>query len=340
MKISSPLLMLSLATLWSATFASASGVVYTCDPNIDTGTCTTLNTTIAGIYGGAFTNANASIYIQYGNTGLGQSTTGYLNLVTYSDYLAALTSHEGPGGIDAAALASLPAIEPGIFGGGDIEVTSALAAALGITTRDGGGAIVGTTAAGAPCFTPGTGGCYNGIITLATPAIVAGYGQGYYYRSGVQAPNEYDIYAVVQHETDEVLGTSSCIGTTGGVLSFGCGGTNAAAVDLFRYSGVGTPVFMSNSAAYFSYDGGNTVVGTYNTLSNGQDYADWNTNCQHVQDATACLGQSLNIGSEIAVLDAIGFNQSNLTPSDVPEPATLGLFGSALALVIAYRKRP
>ena len=68
-------------------------ITYICDPNIDAavaGTCNYLNTAIAGIYANAFTNANARIYIQYGNTGLGSSTTGFLNLFSYAAFRAAL----------------------------------------------------------------------------------------------------------------------------------------------------------------------------------------------------------------------------------------------------------
>src|SRR5262249_49960370 len=148
---------------------------------------------------------------------------------------------------------------------------------------------------------------------------VAGYGQGYYYRgvggTSAQGPNDYDIFSVVQHETDEVLGSSSCISTQGPSLAEGCGvgGTNAAAVDLFRYQSSATRVSIRTTpGAYFSFDGGTTNVAVYNTLSNGDDYADFVTNCQHVQDAKGCTGQSFDITSngaaEIAILDAIGYN--------------------------------
>jgi hypothetical protein len=164
-----------------------------------------------------------------------------------------------------------------------------------------------------------------------------------YYRNGVQPANAYDYFSVVEHETDEVLGTISCVSTGGATLSDGCGGTRASATDLFRYTGAGTRVFESTTpGAYFSYDGGTTNglgAGTfYNTLSNGQDYADFLTNCKHVQDATGCLGQSFDItndgGPELAILDAIGFNQTV-----VPEPGTITLLGAGLAALGAYRLR-
>lgn len=294
-------------------------LTYTCDSTIDAteaGTCNYLNSTIANLYATAFSNVNANIYIKFGITGLGGSTSGYLNLISYSTYLTALKSHSSGDLVDTAALASLPSSEPSIFSGGQIEVTSALGQALGLS------GMTGTTSSGSACSI-GSSGCYNGIITITTPANLASEepGQTLYFRQagGTQGSDSYDFYSVVEHETDEVLGTSSCIDTTSSSLQDGCGGTNASAVDLFRYSGSGTRVFQSTTpGAYFSYNGGVTNVAVYNTLSNGNDYADFITNCAHVQDAVGCLGQGFDITTdgdvEIAILDAVGYNASPLVP--------------------------
>jgi hypothetical protein len=62
------------------TFASIS---FTCDASIglnfdpggsSTSVCNYLNTTVSGLYSSTFTNANASVYIQSTNGGLGSST--------------------------------------------------------------------------------------------------------------------------------------------------------------------------------------------------------------------------------------------------------------------------
>jgi len=206
------------------------------------------------------------------------------------------------------------------------------------------GAGVGTTAGGSACFTPGSGGCYNGIITLNDPTDLAilTSGQGYYYGTGPQPANDYDIFSVIEHETDEVLGTSSCIDTGGGSLSDGCAGsTNASAVDLFRYSAPGTRVLESTTpGAYFSDNGGATAIGPdYNTLANGNDYADFvtnsSTNCVEVQTTNGCLGAAPDIstdgGSEVTILDAVGYNlKPTSTGPVVPEPNTLALLGSGM----------
>lgn len=320
-------------------------ITYTCAPNVDAtapGTCNYLNTTIAGIYAARFTNANANIYIQFGITGLGGSTSGFLNLISYSTYRAALVTNSSGDLVDAAALASLPGSEPAAFGGGSIEVTSALGQVLGLS------GMFGTTAGGSACTTPGAG-CYNGIITVTTPANLSansGGTQFLYFRQngGTQPSNAYDYYSVVEHETDELLGTASCISTTGGTLSNGCSGANnASAVDLFRYQSPSTRVVQSTTpGAYFSYDGGNTNVAVYNTLANGNDYADWVTNCQFIQDAVGCLGQngvdiSNDGGVEIAVLDAVGYNATPVAPviSKVFSPAAIPVAGlSTLTITI------
>jgi hypothetical protein len=340
----------ALIFVGSATLAGASGVSYTCDPNINAvsglSLCAALQTTVAGVYNSTFSNANASIYIQYGNNGgLGGSSQS-INAVSYSNYRSALASHQGSGDAnDATATGSLPSGEPGTFSGGNVFLSTALAQALGFTLLT-----AGMTNTGAFCSTPGVGNCYNGVITINDPTDlgVETGGQGYYYpglSGGSQTGSEYDFFSITEHETDEILGTISCIGTSGSAAIDLCGGSNAAAADLFRYSGAGTGTFVSGGTgglAYFSIDGGNSIVTTYNNTPNGQDFGDWSTSCQHVQDATACLGQSFDITSdgrpEITVLDALGYN---LNPLAVPEPASMGLLGASLGLlaVAAYRRR-
>jgi len=329
--------------------ASASSLTYTCDPSVDAttaGTCGYLNTQIAGLYTSTFTNISANIYVEQGVTGLATSETAE-NFVPYSTYLSALTGASSGNGVDTAALAALNSLDTAIYGSDNVVITSALAGALGFT------GVGGLTAAGANC-TIGTPGCYNGIIIVTTPANLASEqpGNSLYYRQngGSITSSAYDYYSLVERETDEVLGTISCVATTGGVLTDHCDpGTGApagtgtpSAADLFRYNGVGSLALdnawlgsgAAPAGAYFSYDGGvtNGAGGaTFNTVANGQDYGDFTASCTWVQTAAGCLGQSLDIttdgNAEINMLDAVGYVSDNATP----EPGTLTLLGAGLA---------
>jgi hypothetical protein len=333
-------LVASVMALGAGVSPAKAGITYTCDPNVNAPTCNALNTTIANIYNSTFSNANANIYIQYGTTGLGQSTTGGFNTLSYSAFVSDLAAEHGGGVVRADALASLAGSEPSLYGGGDISITGALGAAFGLT------GLQGVTASGGVC-TLGPAGCYDGLITITNDP-----GTPLYYRNGPESADEYDYYSVVEHETDEVLGTSSCVDTTGPSLANGCLGVAAAsATDLFRYNAAGQRVFIDPTpGAYFSFDGGLTN-GTsngkiYNTLSNGDDYADFVSTCPanlNIQDATGCPGTgNLDItndhGGEINILDAIGFNLRNVAA--IPEPSSWALMMLGLgALGAAMRAR-
>ena len=303
-----------------------SGVVYTCDPSIATATCTYLNTTVAGWYNDTFTNANASIYITYGTTGLG-SSTAYPNSITYAQYLSAVTANTNKSAIQTSALAALGTYDTPAYNGGNIGLTGALAATLGYPGLNG----ITTPASGENLCALGTTGCYNTIITITNDP-----GTPLYYDNlgGAEPGDAYDFYGTVAHETDEVLGTSSCTHTNnaGTALSDGCGAGVPSAVDLFRYSSAGNLVLASSldgtPGQYFSYDGGTTndangVAGTpkvYNTLFNGDDYADYTSSQPDcgtdiaVQDAEGCPGEDSGLsilndgGSEIKILNAVGYD--------------------------------
>jgi hypothetical protein len=310
--------------------ATAGGISYTCNSNIGTSTCQYLNSTLSGLYAGVFTNANAQIYIQYGSTGLGESQQ-YYNSTTYNNYLSALTSHSSSDATDVAALLSLQGGEPSIFGTGDVYVTSALAAALGLSGGTGVAQNLSACTLNPSSSNPT---CYNGIITISN-------GQSYYYRTGQQTSGEYDIYSVIEHETDEILGTSSCIVTVSSAPSDGCGTNGLSPADLFRYSAANTRSFISQgngTTAYFSVNSGATPIAYYNNSPNGADYGDWSSSCAHIQDAYGCSGLSMDITNdgrvEIPVLDAVGY-----TLVTTPEPATSGLFVLGIAGLVQLRRR-
>ncbi len=352
------LALLAVSIAASANLAAAGTITYTCDPSInatEAGTCSYLNSTIAGLYSSTFTNANANIYITMGVTGLGDNEQ-YLNAISYPAYLTDLTANAVASGnpIQASAVAALNGLDTAIYGSGDVEITAALGEALGVSASS----LFGITSGGGRC-TIGTANCYNGLITITTPANLAGEtGQQLWWRQqgGTEPSNAYDFYSTVEHETDEILGTASCIDTQTNPLSNVCsffGANTPSAVDLFRYSSVGN--LIPNSAlsttpgAYFSYNGGATNGAdgaVYNTLDNGNDYADFLSGCPtkvFVQDGTGCPGGDANVnitndgGAEIDILNAVGYKEA----ASAPEPASVGLFGSGLALfaAMAWRRR-
>jgi uncharacterized protein (TIGR03437 family) len=331
----------SLLLLGSA--LADAGVTYTCDPNVtavSSNICSTLNGTIAGLYNNTFTNANASIYLKFGSTDLGASQ-GYLNYVTYTKYATAVAAKATASGnpVLASAVASLTTYAKPIYGNGQVELTTALARSLGFTYASDG--IVGTQADGNNyCTNPGATGCYDGIVTITNDPSA-----NLYYRTGTENSRGYDFFGIVEHETDEILGTSSCISTNPPSLTNGCAFSGQpatpAAADLFRYSAAGKllSVFTLSTApgAYFSYDGGATNGANgvfYNTLPNGDDYGDFISGCpavQHIQDATGCPGRDANIditndgGAEINILNAVGYTLAATSAPVLPVISASGV---------------
>ncbi len=289
----------------NASPAVSSGITYTCNTNnISTTICNTLNTTIAGLYSSAFTNAVASIYITFGNTELGASLTP-INTLSYSSFRNALIANATDANDVTAVTASVPAANP--YGNDVVSLPNANMRALGLSPT------FGLTSAQKTCML-GTTGCYDGLITISSAENTSG---NLYFRAGPPiAFNQYDFYTIVEHETDEVLATASCLPDCSSAIG---------PPDLFRYHSNGTRSFAagennscasSNTAnACFSIDGAN-ILQQYNNLDNGDDFGDWVSNCNSplVQDAVGCLGVAdvdISPTAEILVLDVVGFTLTN-----------------------------
>ena len=319
-----PLRSLTMAQPGLTPVNTGTGMVYTCASNVATATCNYLNTTVASYYNDTFTNANADVYVQYGDTDLGESEQ-YLNFLTYTQYVTAYGNIPSKSPIQVSAQSALSTYDATPYGSDYVEVTSALGTALGFSGA------TGITTTEAAC-TIGTSGCYNVIVTVTNNADTPLY---YDNLGGTEPSDAYDFYAVVEHETDESLGTASCIETTDPLTDPCATDTDEtgtpSAVDLFRYSSAGNLVLDSSLStvpgAYFSYNGGTTdgangIGGTpkvYNTLANGADYADYlpsTPNCatnEAIQDAYGCPGADGGLtilndgGSEINILTAVGY---------------------------------
>ena len=125
-------------------------------------------------------------------------------------------------------------------------------------------------------------------------------------------PSKYDLMAVISHEIDEVMGTSSALSGSGNEPV-----TRPA--DLFRYNFVGARTYTTaGDDAYFSIDGTTRLV-QFNQDSQG-DYGDWKSkppfvHTARVQDAFGTPAATPNLGVELTLLDAIGWDLVIPAPS-------------------------
>ena len=343
-------------------------VSYTCDASVGADLCNQLNHTLGTEYAEIFTNAAANIYITMGAlpSGVIAHNEEYYTTVYYTDYYNALkASIHGPA--DVSAVASLPAPPSGLAGnfsnpvnpGYQVSLTSALDAALGFT---------GAYGPRLQCL-PGISTCFNGIITLSNASLPNGTSVFDSSDSDGGSNGKYDFFTVVQHETDEVLGTGSCIEAGAHVITDHClnGFWGISASDLFRYVGPAQrglsidskgSVTIPSATPFFSIDGGVTGITNLSKSSVGDDYGDLPTVCQHVQDSVGCTnwpagtnrrGMDLTNdgGVEIAMMDAIGYQLtgsgqriSAASLDYAPEPSSIGLVSIGFGLSgVLWRRR-
>jgi hypothetical protein len=211
---------------------------------------------------------------------LGQSSNVTDYQVAYTTYLDLLRAHAT--GAAATALANLPAGPNNpVTGDPNIILTRANYLALGGNP--------GATTDG-----------YDGTISINT-GITDAAGPG---------STLYSLTAVAEHEIDEVLGLGSALhnlhngdpAPTGAVY----------ALDLYRYDQNGHRSFDTglSTQAYFSIDGGKTLLARFNQSSRG-DFSDWystGTHTAQVQDAFQTPGVTPTLGVELTALNVLGYN--------------------------------
>ena len=278
----------------------------------------TINTAIS-FYEATFTTHTAApigVTIDFKEmaTGLGQSNTT-LYKVSYLSFIDALTAANSGDATDTTALAGLPtgANYPVVTGSTTIDVKTAELRALGYT--------------GVPPI-----GGFDGTIGLNTSITTPG---------SPGSSLQYSLLATTEHEIDEVLGLGSDAGGTGFFA-------DPAPEDLFRYTAAGARSFAGNAncgtapTAFFSLNG-TADLAQFNNCNNGGDYGDWQSSPlpggtnPKVQDAFATLGSNPSLTAtspESIALDAMGYNQN-----PVPEPTSLVLFGSVLAVTAVFTRR-
>jgi hypothetical protein len=117
--------------------------------------------------------------------------------------------------------------------------------------------------------------------------------------AGQPTSGQYDAIGAFEHEISEVMGRVGSVG-----YAFGSGVYTP--LDLFRYSSPGARD-LTAGPGYFSVDGGNTNLATYNNPLNGGDAGDW---------INSLAGDSYGAGYSGMV--------AALSPTDIIETSILG----------------
>jgi hypothetical protein len=150
----------------------------------------------------------------------------------------------------------------------------------------------------------GSGGAYDGIVTLNSSAPIQ------FVRP--PAAGNFDAQHSVEHEVDEILGLGSYIGS---------GLNDRRPQDLFSWSSPGVRNTTSSGSRYFSINGGtNSIVGFNQTAP--YDFGDWfSPACPqpnpYVQNAVGCPGQFSDISKtspEGINLDVVGYDPAVAAP--------------------------
>jgi hypothetical protein len=200
---------------------------------------------------------------------------------SWATYINALTA-DAKTANDATANASLPA--------------SPLSTNIIPTSANGRSIGLNTPAAMFANSSVGTGGPYDGIVTLNSA-------QPFQFTRPPGA--NYDALRSTEHEIDEVLGLGSFLPSGG----------NLRPQDLFSWSSAGTRNLTSSGTRYFSINSGSTNIVGFNQVSGG-DFGDWvSPSCPqsnpYVQNAFSCTGQFSDVTSnspEAINLDVIGYD--------------------------------
>jgi hypothetical protein len=189
---------------------------------------------------------------------------------------------------DNVAIASLP--------------TTALSTTVILASANGRALGLNTPPAMLADGTIGTGGPYDGIVTLNSSLPLQ--------FTRPTSANKFDAQRAIEHEIDIVMGLIHSV-------------SDLTPDYLFSWSAPGTRNSTSSGARYFSIDDGVTNIINFNQDQNGYFGAWKSAPCPqahpYVQNAFPCAGQSFDISAtspEGVFLDVIGYDLATKVPSD------------------------
>ncbi|HWE01457.1 MAG TPA: NF038122 family metalloprotease [Tepidisphaeraceae bacterium] len=271
-----------------------------------------LNTMVQNFEKDYTTPITVTVKFEEITSGLASSLT-YHTTVSYTSYLKALAAH-ATSAADKSAVASLPGgtTNP-VNKGASILLSDANARALGFSASPPGGL-------------DSTIGLNMSLFNLNRFSI---------------SSSKYDLIGSSSHEMDEVLGIDSGLNNYNNGVAVSS--SDVAAEDLFRYDTSGHRSYTTSSSAVaaFSFDGGKDLYARFNQTKGG-DFNDWyspGSQVPQVQDAYGKPGSTPNLGTELTVLDVLGYTlASGVKGGFLPDLAPAALSGWSSPLVLTTVK--
>jgi autotransporter-associated beta strand protein len=203
---------------------------------------------------------------------LGESSSFGPPFFTFSQVKTAL-ANDAKSASDQTAVGNVPTTDP--TGGANFSLSNALAKALGLKAANALG--------------------LDGFVGFSTTASFT------FDPNNRAVANKFDFIGVAEHEISEVMGR------------FGLGQNGASSgryspIDLFRYSSPGVLDLVPENGAYFSINGGTTVINTFNGTGGG-DLSDWAGATIDSYNASGTVSAQMAVSAgDVTEMDTIGYD--------------------------------